>query len=63
VVQMKKVPGIEQAWIEHGSPYCEHERTDQEFELGSRTGDEVCLDCGEVWSRRGDKPAPRGNKA
>lgn len=47
MVQMSELERIRQDWIKRGSPPCEHKRTAKEFYLGTRTGDQGCLDCGE----------------
>jgi hypothetical protein len=62
MVQMAEVAQIVQRWEREGQPYCEHPKTDAEFALSARTGDLVCMTCGETWPRRSEKPAPRGHQ-
>ncbi|MEV0923638.1 hypothetical protein AB0I99_00625 [Streptomyces spongiicola] len=52
MVQMDEVAKIRQRWIDAGRPECPHLNLDQEFYLGARTDDYVCMSCGELFSRR-----------
>jgi hypothetical protein len=47
-IQAKEVPAIRRAWEDRGRPPCDHPRKAREYDLGSHTGDEVCLSCGAV---------------
>lgn len=49
MVQAKKASSIRQQWKESGAPLCTHESTEKEYELGSQTGDIMCMDCGETF--------------
>ncbi len=52
MVQAEDASGIRQQWIDAGGPACDHANLSPEFYLGSRTGDYVCMGCGEEFSRR-----------
>lgn len=55
MVQLTKVREIREAWEAKGSPPCDHPSTDREYYLGSHTGDDACLVCGDSWPS-GQKP-------
>ncbi|MDQ1177271.1 hypothetical protein QE416_002007 [Microbacterium sp. SORGH_AS 421] len=61
MVQMSELTEIEQTWRAKGEPYCEHNLVDDEYYLGSRTGDRGCLNCGDHWPK-GEPSDPRGNR-
>lgn len=50
MVQMSQAIQIRKEWKAQGSPPCDHPETDREYDLGSHTGDRVCLTCGECFS-------------
>lgn len=52
MTQARKFTELRREWAESGSPPCNHPEVDKEYVLGSDTGDEGCLVCGEVWPRR-----------
>jgi hypothetical protein len=45
-MQQKKAANLRDAWRDSGSPPCDHASIDQEYYLGSQTGDWVCTKCG-----------------
>ena len=51
MTQMAKFAELRQAWGEKGNPPCDHPDVDREHYLGSDTGDEGCLVCGDTWDR------------
>jgi hypothetical protein len=38
----------QRAWLEKGSPRCDHAKVSKEYYLGADTGDYVCSQCGET---------------
>ena len=51
-MQMKDVPDLRARWErENQGKKCDHRRLDKEYDLGTQTGDFVCLDCGETFTR------------
>lgn len=50
MVQMDEAKELRRRWKEAGSPPCDHPELDREYDLGSHTGDRVCLRCGEDFS-------------
>lgn len=53
-MQMLAAAKLRQAW---GDKPCEHPHIEQEYHLGSNTGEYVCTQCGEAkegsdWNRR-----------
>jgi len=48
-VQADELVAIRRAWVDRGSPKCEHRRTAREYMFGMHTGDLACLDCGATW--------------
>jgi hypothetical protein len=58
MVQMSRAAQIKEDWVRRGKPTCTHERTDKEYDLGSQTGDLVCMDCGLSWWAKDEVPPP-----
>lgn len=51
MAQMDEFARLRREWAERGSLPCAHPDVEKEYYLGSDTGDEGCLVCGEVWAR------------
>jgi hypothetical protein len=45
-MQMYDAIVLQKAWKKRGNPPCRHPVVDQEYSLGSHTGDMVCTTCG-----------------
>ncbi|MDY7432030.1 hypothetical protein UJ203_09950 [Bacillus sp. V26] len=45
-MQMSEAAELRKAWKEKGNPPCDHIVRVTEYNLGSSTGDKVCVTCG-----------------
>ena len=45
-MQMKKAVELRRRWVADGDKPCPHERLSEEYDLGTATGDYVCVRCG-----------------
>ncbi|RQW91979.1 hypothetical protein DKL51_20015 [Micromonospora globispora] len=57
-MQINEAARRRERWRQAGSPPCAHEQHEREYYLGSDTGDNVCTDCGAIWTRGEPKPGP-----
>lgn len=59
MVKMLEVAAVSEAWEASGSPFCSHERVEEEYYGDLPTGDVACLTCGDAWPRDAAKPGRR----
>ncbi len=52
MVQLDDAHRIYRQWVEAGRPPCDHDNVEREYHLSSNTGDWVCMNCGENFSRQ-----------
>ncbi len=47
-IQSKKIKEIKDKW---GNKDCSHPYFTKEYDLGAQTGDYVCMQCGEIFTK------------
>jgi len=59
MVQVDRLRQLRRDWVASEQVVCTHPNVEREYYLGSDTGDEGCLLCGESWPR-GSREPPLG---
>lgn len=57
MAQTAELARLREAWARQGNPPCDHPDVDKEYYLGTDTGDEGCLVCGDTWPRKQKRAA------